>query len=124
MHKPQHQQAAQHKPRTGLVPPGAGSKLDPHWPEIAELRKSGCTLAMLRQALASRRVEVSLSRLCTYIHDREESEGRAKTTSPEHEGMPHRDVDEDPLAMLLLRQIQARAARTGKRRPGLGKGTP
>ena len=105
-----------HKPRTGTAP-NSRSKLDPYWPEIAELRKSGCTLAGLREALASKSVQVSVSRLCTYIHDREDAaHGRAQKTAA-REGVPQRDTVEDPQAILLLRQIQAQAARTGRLRP-------
>lgn len=90
-----------------------GSKLDPYWQEIARLRKSGSTLASLREALASRNLEVSTSRLCTYIHHREDEEKRARAGSLPAQGRPpHREVDEDPLAMLLLRQIEAKAGRT------------
>ena len=92
--------------------PKTGSKLDPYWHEIAGLRRRGCTLAGLREALASKNVEVSISRLCTYIHHREDEEKKACATSPAAQGrLPHREVDEDPLAMLLLRQIKAQAER-------------
>jgi hypothetical protein len=90
-------------------PPRTGSKLDPHWPEIAELRGSGCTLAGLRNALASRNVDVSISRLCTYIHHREEAQGVGAKKIPAQACMTHSDADEDPLAMLLLSQIKAQA---------------